>query len=96
MDVHVAFGLFFILDLFSHGISAPVFNNYYDNTPNEGYQVSDDITDSYERYPRNALPNPNFWHQYRWFTRSLIPSRPRQASRRHYHLFHLTSKHPNA
>jgi hypothetical protein len=26
-----------------------------------GYQVTDDITDSYERYPRNVVPNQNFW-----------------------------------
>ncbi|XP_028394981.1 sarcoplasmic reticulum histidine-rich calcium-binding protein-like [Dendronephthya gigantea] len=100
MDVHVAFSLFFILDLFSHGISVPlpVYPNYYDNMQNQGYQISDDTmeTDTYERYPRDTLPNPNFWHQYPWYTRSSIPSHPRPASRRHFHLFHLTSKHPNA
>ena len=45
-----------------------------------GYQVSDDITDSYERYPRNALPNPDFWHRkftitYRHLYNGVCPGR---------------------
>ena len=34
--------------------------------------------------------------EYRWFPRSSIPSHPKQESKKHYHLFHLTSDHPNA
>ena len=28
-----------------------------------GYQLSDDITESYERVPRDVLPNSNFWNR---------------------------------